>query len=361
MELLKEEDFHAVINGKETRLFTLRNKNGCVAQFTNYGARWLSMWVPDKNGKWDDVILGFDNMNGYLTAKEKYYGAMVGRVCGRIGAGQFSLNDITYSLSNNDIFGKPVKNHLHGGFDGFSFKVWSGKTALNDQGEETLEMTLFSEDGEEGYPGNLKVKALYTLGNDNSLRIYYSARTDKPTIVNFTSHPYFNLNIENYSDVLDHILCVDSESSLECNDELIPTGNIISIKDTPLDFAEPRTIGSRINKSFPGQLLPEKGYVVSYILKKYTKPLLLAARVKEKESGRMMEVYTDQPCIHFYNAWLFDGSDVGKKGQSYLSSSGFALEAQGFPDAPNHSGFQSIVLLPGEEYQQVTIYRFLVK
>ena len=361
MELLKEENFNAVINDEQVALFTLRNKNGCVAQFTNYGARWLSMWLPDKNNQWADILLGFETLDEYIDAKEKYYGAVVGRVCGRIDKGIFELDGIHYQLANNDIFGKPVKNHLHGGFEGFSFKVWSGKILLNDDGEETLELTFLSKDGEEGYPGNLEVKVIYTLSNDNSMKINYSTRTDKATVINLTNHAYFNLHGDMNKNVLDHFIGINAESSVECDDELIPTGKTISVKDTPLDFTKPRTIGSRIDQSFTGQLFQGKGYAVSYILNQSGEALALAATVAEKESGRMMQVYTNQPCLQFYSGWLFDGTDVGKEGRRYFSSSGLALEAQGFPDAPNHSQFPSIVLLPGEEYQQTTLYRFLVK
>lgn len=359
MELLKEENFDATINNRQVSIFTLRNKNGCAAQFSNYGARWLSMWVPDKDGRWGDVVLGFESLDAYMNAKEKYHGAVVGRVCGRINNGVFELNGTKYQLANNDSFGISGNNHLHGGFGGFSFQVWNGKTSVNDRGEEALELTFFSKDGEDGYPGDLEVKVLYTLGNDNSMKISYSACTDKATIVNLTNHAYFNLHGDMSKTVLDHNTCIYAESSIECNGQLIPTGNIIPVKGTPLDFTKAHTIGARINESFPGQLFPGQGYVVSYVLKGNGGSLQLAATVKEKESGRVMEVYTDQPCIQFYNAWLFDGTDAGKNGQHCVKSSGFALEAQGFPDAPNHTAFPSIVLLPGEAYSQTTIYRFL--
>ncbi len=361
MELLKTENFKGTVNGQAVALFTLRNQNGHVAQFTNYGARWLSMWVPDKNNQWADVVLGFESLDGYLNAKEKYHGAIVGRVCGRIGKGTFELDGVNYQLANNDLFGKPIRNHLHGGSGGFSFQAWQGQVSMNNEGEEELALTLFSKDGEEGYPGNLKVNVRYTLGNDNSMRINYSARTDKATIVNLTNHAYFNLHGAMDDDVLDHFVCIYSNHSVKCDDELIPTGDMISIKDTPLDFTHPRTIGSRVNESFPGQLFSGKGYAVFYVLNESDNVLQLAATVEEKEHGRVIEVYTDQPGIQFYNAWLFDGTDVGKNGKRYLSSSGLALEAQGFPDAPNQSKFPSITLLPGEEYQQTTIYRFLTK
>lgn len=359
MKLLNPAHFERTVNGKKATLFTLRNRNGCVAQFTNYGARWLSMWVPDKNGHWLDTVLGFESLDGYLNANEKYHGAVVGRVCGRIDKGTFQLGKIDYRLANNDLFGNPVKNHLHGGFEGFSARVWCGGVSVNAEGEEELGLTLDSKDGEEGYPGNLKVNVRYTLGNDDSMRIMYSAYTDQATIVNLTNHAYFNLHGNRGKDVLDHIVCIDSDQSVECNDELIPTGNIIPIKHTPVDFTRPRAIGDRINESFPGHLFSGKGYAVSYVLNGSQNTLRLAATVKESEGGRAIELYTDQPVIQFYNAWLFDGTDVGKGGKAYARSSGLALEAQAFPDAPNHAQFPSIVLFPGEEYRQTTIYRFL--
>lgn len=361
MKLLKKENFQLTIESKEVELYTLRNNNGCVAQFTNYGGRWLSMWTPDKQGKFADVILGFDTIGRYINAAEKYHGSIVGRVCGRIDKGTFSLNGLTYQLANNDIFGEPVKNHLHGGTHGFSFQVWNGKIGKSESGEETLEFTYLSRDGEEGYPGNLQIKVVYTLSNDNEMKIGYSALTDKPTPINLTNHAYFNLHGNMDRNVLDHFLCIQSNSSIESNEELIPTGKIISVIGTPLDFTHPQKIGLRINEEFSGQLFAGKGYVVAYVLNETNLSLRFATSVEEKESGRFMQVYTNQPNLQFYNAWLFDGTDVGKNGQRYYCSSGFALEAQGYPDAPNHCNFPSIILNPGQVYQQETIYRFLVK
>jgi len=361
MELLKEKKFSGTVNGAEVKLFTLRNSNGCVAQFTNYGARWLCMWVPDRKGKWNDVVLGFDTINGYLTAKEKYHGAVIGRVCGRIDGGQFSLNGMTYSLSHNDVFGKPVKNHLHGGDKGFCFQVWDGEMVKNKNGEETLVLHYFSKDGEEGYPGNLEVKVAYTLGNDNAIHIHYTATCDRPTVINLTNHAYFNLGGNMEQSVLEHALFINAGKALECNDELIPTGKIVPIENTPLDFTQSGTIGIRISENVPGQLFAGKGYAVTYILDQPGKVVPLCARVTEKQSGRVMEVYTNQACLQLYNAWLFDGSDTGKNGYRYHSGAGLALEAQGYTDAPNHSGFPSVLLLPGMEYDQKTIYKFLVQ
>ena len=360
MKLLKKEKFQRTIGSKDVELFILKNKNGCVAQFSNYGARWLSMWVQDKNNKWADVVLGFENLEGYQDAKEKYYGAIVGRVCGRIDQGTFSLNGKNYHLANNDLFGKPKRNHLHGGVKGFSFQVWDPKIGRNDKGEETLELTYFSKGMEEGYPGNLHSKVVYTLSSDNEMVIDYSATVDESTIINLTNHVYFNLHGDMSQNVLDHFLYVSGEKAIESNEQLIPTGNVIHVLNTPLDFTHSQKIGSRIHESFPGQLFSGKGYVVAYVLNKTDPALQLAAKVEEKKSGRVLELYTDQPCLQFYNAWLMDGTDIGKNGEQYNSSAGLALEAQGYPDAPNHSKFPSIVLKPGETYRQKTIYRFSV-
>jgi len=361
MKLLQKENFQRPIRGKDVQLFTLRNKNGYAAQFTNYGARWLSMWVPDKNNEWADVVLGFKNLDGYLNAKEKYHGAIVGRVCGRIDQGIFSLNGETYHLMNNDLFGAPLKNHLHGGNNGFSFQVWESDLRRNNKGEETIEMRYFSRDGEEGYPGNLSVKVVYTLNNDNALVIDYSATADKPTVINLTNHAYFNLHGNMTKNVLDHFLCIHAENVIESNEHLIPTGKIIYVSGTPLDFTDLNKIGSRIDETFPGQLFAGKGYVVTYVLNKADDPFQIAAKVEERESGRTMEVYTDQQCLQFYNAWLMDATDTGKNGEQYNSSAGFALEAEGYPDAANHSYFPSIELNPGEIYHQKTIYKFSVE
>lgn len=360
VRLLEEEKFKKTIDGKEVNLFTLRNKNGLVAQFTNYGARWLSIWVPDKNDQWSDVVLGFDSLEGYLNAKEKYYGAIVGRVCGRIEQGAFSLNGETYHLAKNDLFGAPVKNHLHGGAKGFSFQVWDAQQKKNSGEEDVLEFSYLSVNGEEGYPGNLEVKVTYTLTNDNEIKIDYSASTDKPTVINLSNHAYFNLHGDMTQTVMDHFLCILADNVIECNKELTPTGNIIPVSDTPLDFTNSQKIATRIDEEFLGQLFAGKGYVVAFVLNQAGSALNLAASVEEKKSGRMMEVYTDQPSLQFYNAWLLDGTDLGKNGQRYYASSGFALEAQAFPDAPNHSSFPPITLNPGAVYQQETIYRFSI-
>lgn len=359
MNLLTGENFNKQHNGDDVQLFTLRNRNGCVAQFTNYGARWLSMWVPDKNGKFSDVLLGPGTLEGYLNASEKYYGAIVGRVCGRISQARFSMAGKEYSLVSNDMFGKPVKNHLHGGTAGFSFRAWKSQVLTTPGNEEALEFTLVSADGEEGYPGNITVRVRYTLGNDDSVRIDYSAYTDRTTVVNLTNHAYFNLLGDMSRTVSDHEVNIFAKNSVECDDELVPTGRIIPVKNTAIDFTSPQKIGSRLHESVAGQLFPGKGYAVCYVLDGSNDETPLVARIAEKETGRIMEVYSNQPCIQFYTAWLMDGSDTGKNGTRYQSGCGLALETHGFPDAPNKPMFPSIMLKPSDEYRQTTIYRFM--
>jgi aldose 1-epimerase len=252
-----------------------------------------------------------------------------------------------------------VKNHLHGGFTGFSNRVWDAKKGRNENGEETLELTYFSKDKEEGYPGNVSVQLVYTLTDDNAVEITFTATTDQTTIITLTSHPYFNLLGNMNRNVLNHVLYINADHAIECNQHLIPTGNIISILNTPLDFTQPQAIGARLHQDFPGQLFPGKGYVVAYALNKSDPKVHLAARVEEKETGRQMEVYTDQPSLQLYTAWLFDGREKGKYGERYNAGAGLALEAQGYPDAPNHSQFPPIILKPEAVYRHKTIYRFL--
>lgn len=358
MNLLQEKNFRGKINGSALSLFTLRNLNGCVAQFSNYGARWLSMWVPDRNRILADVVLGFDGISQYVTAGEKYHGAIVGRTSGRIDGGKFMLEGITYPLANNDLWGKPMRNHLHGGEKGFSFQVWKAGEVQRENGGQSVSFHYESKDGEEGYPGNLSVSVMYTLTENNAIRIDYQATTDKTTIVNLTNHAYFNLSGDTETSILDHRLYVPSGYSADCNEELIPTGKIISVKNTPLDFTRVRTIGSRIHEYFPGQLFSGKGYVAGYVLNQPQNALSLAAQLTDRKTGRRMELFTDQPFLQVYNAWLFDGRDTGKEHKQYRASCGVALEAQGFNDAPHHENFPSIVLKPKEIYRQRTEYRF---
>ena len=235
IKLVREEDFDTIIDNKKTQLFTLQNSSGCVAQFTNFGARWISMWVPDKSGQMTDVVLGFNKLNDYLSAGEPYHGAIVGRICGRINNARFVVDSNEYSLASNDLFGRPIKNHLHGGIKGFHKQVWDSRRFNNENGEQGIVFNYLSKNGEEGFPGNLEVEVTYLFTDKNELIIEYKATTDRPTIVNLTNHAYFNLNGEGNGNILNHQMKIYAEKYIECDRELIPTGKLKSVKGTPLD------------------------------------------------------------------------------------------------------------------------------
>jgi aldose 1-epimerase len=359
-KLVRQEDFDTLIDNKKVQLFTLRNSSGCVTQLTNFGARWISMWVPDRNGQLTDVVLGFNKIKDYLTAGEPYHGATVGRICGRINKGKFSLDGKEYTLSNNDLFGTPVKNHLHGGIIGFHKKVWDSRPFENENGEQGIIFNYFSEDGEEGFPGNLNVEVSYILTKRNELRIEYKATTDKPTIVNLTNHAYFNLNGEGNGNILNHQMKIYADKYIECDRELIPTGKLKPVKKTPLDYREYASMGKGIEQDHD-QIFKGKGYAAAIVIKeKQTGKLRKVAEAFARESGIRLEVFSDKPSLQLYNAWLFDGRDTGKSGKPYGFSGGFVMEPQGFPDAPNHKEFPGITLRPGGSYIHKDIYKFSV-
>lgn len=360
VNLAVQKDFDTLINGKKIELFTLRNASGCVAQFTNFGARWMSIWVPDKTGRLTDVVLGFNNLKDYMTAGEPYHGAIVGRICGRINKGRFSLDGNEYTLANNDLFGAPVKNHLHGGINGFHKQVWDGMGFENEKGEQGVIFSYFSKDGEEGFPGNLKAEIKYLLTNQNELKIDYRATTDKPTIVNLTNHSYFNLNGEGNGNILNHQMQIFARKYVECDRELIPTGKLVQVGGTPLNYLDFASMGKGIEEEYD-QIFKGKGYAAAMVIKEEAdSELKIAAVAFSSESGIKLEVFTDQPSLQIYNAWLFDGKDIGKSGNPYNFSGGFVMEAQGFPDAPNHENFPSITLKPGETYIHNDIYKFSI-
>lgn len=360
IKLTRQEDFDTIIDNKQIKLFTLRNSSGCVAQFTNFGARWISMWVPDRNGQLTDVVLGFNKLKDYLAAGEPYHGAIVGRICGRINKGKFLLEGNEYTLANNDLFGTPVKNHLHGGIKGFHRQVWDGKLFKNKHGEQGIVFNYFSKDGEEGFPGNLNVEVTYLLTNKNELEIAYIATTDKPTIVNLTNHAYFNLNGEGNGNILNHQMKIIAEKYIECDRELIPTGKLITVEGTPLDYRKFAAMGKGIDADHD-QIFKGKGYAAAMVIKeKKNSNIKKVASAFANESGIKLELYSDQPGLQIYNAWLFDGKDIGKNGKPYVFSGGFVLEPQGFPDAPNHENFLQVTLLPGEKYIHNDIYKFSI-
>jgi len=358
IRLLKHEDFDTLIDSKRAELFTLANSSGMTCQLTNYGARWLSMWVPDKKGRMTDVVLGFSELNDYIKAGEPYHGAIVGRICARIDDARFKLDNIEYKLADNDLFGVPVKNHLHGGIKGFHRQIWDGRTFKNDKNEQGVEFSYLSKEGEEGFPGNLNAKVTYLLTEGNELKIEYMAITDKPTLINMTNHAYFNLNGEGNGNILNHQMKVNAEKYVETDAELIPTGEIKPVENTPLDYRQFAPMGKGINEDHD-QIFKGKGYAAAMVIKEENSPVLNEMAVAySDESGIKIEVFSTKPNLQLYNAWLMDGTDKGKSGKPYEFSAGFVMEPQGFPDAPNHENFPSIVLRPGETYFQTDIYKF---
>lgn len=336
------------IQGKETKLFQLINKNGAKLFVTNYGARVVALTVPNRDHILTDVVLGYDSLKSFQKKGEPFFGAIIGRYGNRIAKGKFSLAGNTYQLQLND-----GVNTLHGGTDGFYAKVWDAKQ-LDGQ---HIEMSYFSKDGEAGYPGNVKVKVLYTLTDDNSLKIDYSATTDKETILNLTNHAYFNLNGEGDATILDHELTIDAGGYTPVDKTLIPTGKIEPVKGTPFDFTRPKAIGKDIEAANE-QLKNGKGYDHNFVLNKNDGGTPVAS-VKSPKTGIVMEVYTTEPGLQFYSGNFLTGTDKdGKGGKSYPFRSAFCLETQHFPDSPNQASFPSTVLKPGQTYSTSTTYKF---
>jgi aldose 1-epimerase len=308
---LSASNFQAAINGKKTNLYKLRNKNGMEVDVTNYGARIVAILTPDRKGHLGDIIMGYDSLGGYLHGNDNYFGAIIGRYANRIAGGKFTLNGKQYTLPIND-----GPNTLHGGPKGFDSRVWDAKQ-LNDQ---NLLLTYHSKDEEEGFPGNLILQVLYTLQADNTLRIGYTAITDKPTVVNFTNHSYFNLGGPGSGKITNEVLMINADKFTPTDSTQIPTGRIKPVKGTPFDFTEPTRIGKRINEDNQ-QLKYAHGYDDNWILNK-PKPgmLTLAADLYDPENGREIKVYTTQPGIQVYTGNFLDGSTSGIGGTYYLIS-----------------------------------------
>jgi len=332
----------------QVQLYTLKNINGLVCQVTNFGARVVSLWIPDAEGTFADVSVGFSTYSDYLNANDRYYGATIGRYANRIYKGQFSLNGKAVKLNQNN-----GENHLHGGPMGFSEMIWAG----NQLDDNKLELSYVSPDGEEGFPGNLSVMVLFDLTNDNELKIEYWATTDKSTVVNLTHHSFFNLKGEGNGTINDHILEINAEHYTPVDAGLIPTGEIVSVKGTPMDFRTPQIIGTRLNEDFE-QLRFGGGYDHNWVLNSSDNELTFAASLREPVSGRVMEVYTNEPGLQFYGGNFMRGSDVGKHGKTLDYRTALCLETQHFPDSPNRRNFPTTVLNPEDEYYSVCIYRF---
>lgn len=347
---ITEEHYGTMPDGRKVRIFTLTNKNGLSAKVTEYGAILVSMETPDKSGKSADLTHGYDGLDGWLT-NTSYFGATVGRFGNRIKDGKFKLDGKNHTLAtNNDPGGIPC--HLHGGLKGFDKVLWSGKIT----GENGVEFSYTAKDGEEGYPGNLAVKVTYTLTDDNELKWQAQATTDAPTILNLVHHTYWNLSGDPAKSINDHVLMLNADGYLPTDAGLIPTGKIDPVAGTPMDFTRPTTIGDRIDADFEA-LKFGGGYDHAWVLRKGG-GVRLAARLKDPESGRVMEVSTDQPAIQFYAGNFLDGKSIGKGGVAYARRTALCLETEGFPDSPNQPLFPSPVLRPGETYRHTMIHKF---
>jgi len=342
--------FEKTIDGKQTHLYILKNKNGVQASFTNYGAHLISLAVPDKTGKLTDVVIGFDDIDKYKKSLMAFYGATIGRYGNRIAKGHFVLDGRRYDLFINN---KP--NTLHGGKKGFNDVVWDTKQTS----DSSITFTYLSKDMEEGFPGNLNCSVTYELTNDNAVKISYEATTDKTTVVNLTNHSYFNLNGIGSGTILNHTVQLKAANYTPVDSTLIPTGKIAPVAGTPFDFTKPATIGSRINEK-DEQLKNGKGYDHNFVLDKHdiTTPV---ATVTGDKSGIKLQIFTDEPGLQFYSGNFMNGGNTMLGGKTDDYRTGFAMETQHYPDSPNQPQFPSTVLKPGQTYKTVTIYKFSVE
>lgn len=340
-------------DGQSVTLYTLRNSRGAEARIMNYGGIVQSLRVPDRHGNFDDVVLGYDDLAGYV-ANNPYFGCLVGRYGNRIGGAKFTLDGKTYTLAANN-----GPNSLHGGLKGFDKVVWNARTLVTKAGP-ALELTYVSKDGEEGFPGNLKVTAVYSLTEDNALRLDYTATTDKPTVCNLTHHSYFNLRGQGRGDILGHEVYINADKTTPVDKDLITTGEYASVAGTPFDFRKPMAIGARIDDP-DTQLQYGPGYDHNWVINKPLGQLGLQARVYEPTTGRVMEVWSDEPGLQFYAGNFLDGTITGKSGAVYQHRTGFCMEPQHYPDSPNKPNFPSVVLRPGETFKNTIIYKFSAK
>jgi len=346
---IKQKVFGQTESGQQVDIYTLSNANGMQVKITNYGAIVQLLTASDRDGKYEDVVLGYDKLEDYIKATP-YFGAIVGRYGNRIAKGKFTLDGAEYTLATNN-----GANHLHGGIKGFDKVVWTAQPT-----ETGLKLTYLSKDGEEGYPSNLSCAVIYTLTDNNELQIEYEATTNKATPVNLTHHGYFNLSGNCKTDILGHELWINANTFTPVDSTLIPTGDLPSVENTPFDFNSPTAIGARIN-DYSEQLKFGLGYDHNWVLNDVDGSMKLQASLYEKASGRLMEIYTVEPGLQFYSGNFLDGSNVGKGGKVYNYRNGLCLETQHYPDSPNQPDFPSTILKPGETYQTKTIYRFTTK
>ena len=352
LPLLPEEAFQTTVDGKPVALYTL-HAGDITMQVTNFGARVVSLWTPDREGRYEDIVLGYENIGRYIdNTGERFLGAVVGPYANRIAKGRFTLDGAEYTL--------PLNNNgqtLHGGLKGVDRVVWDVVSATDDK----LVLHYLHPDGQDGFPGNLDIEMTYSLTPDNEFRVDYKATTDKPTVANFSHHPFFNLKGEGNGTVLDNVLTINASHTTPVDSVLIPTGQIAPVEGTPFDFREPHAIGERIGADNQ-QLRNGGGYDHNWVIDRKTESgIEQVATVWEPASGRTIEVLSDQPGLQVYSGNFFDGKSIGKYGKPQRYRESLALETQKFPDSPNHDNFPSTVLRPGETYTQVCIYKFGVK
>jgi len=351
MKIIDQRNFSGIFKGKKILLYTLKNSNGMVVQLTNFGAKMVSVFVPDRDGNYTDVLQGFETIDEWLNGFP-YFGAICGRYANRIANGKFTIDGKEYQLPINN-----GPNSLHGGPEGFNNQVFDTEGIIKATVKSSIKMSYKSIDGEEGYPGNLDFSITYTLTDDNELILDYYGTTDKATHVNICSHGFFNLAGCENNDITGHTMMINSKEYTPVNDAQIPTGEFKSVADTPMDFSNPHVIGDHIDDDMD-QLKYGAGYDHNWVIDKPLGEHGLAAVYSEPKSGRVMEVFTTQPGIQFYTANWHDGSDIGKGGTAYTKRSALCLEAQNYPDSPNQPHFPSTLLKPGEEYKETCIYKF---
>jgi aldose 1-epimerase len=354
MEMKCEKGPFGKVDGKDVSLFVLTNANGMVMKVTNYGGIVTSLMAPDRNGKMADIVLGYNDVESYVKGTT-YFGAVIGRYGNRIGKAKFSLDGKEYTLAVNN-----GENNLHGGKKGFDKVIWDAKE-VKSADAIGLELKYLSKDGEEGFPGNLSVTVVYWLTNKNEFKIDYTATTDKTTVVNLTQHSYFNLAGEGTGDILKQELTLNADKFVPVDKGLIPMGELLPVKGTPMDFTKPVAIGARIKADYE-QLKLGNGYDHCWVLnQKKPGEMTFAAVAYEPTSGRAIEVTTTEPAIQFYSGNFLDGTNIGKSGKPYNFRNGFCLETEHYPDSPNKPSFPSVVLKPGQTYKTSTVYKFLTK
>ena len=350
---IRKASWGTLPDGREVALYTLTNANGMVVTVSEWGAAVQSIVVPDRDGNLEDIVLGYPSLEGYL-GDATYQGYTIGRYGNRIGKGQFTIDGQTYQVTQND-----GENSLHGGTLGFHKKLWSSEI-VKQEGAVGVAMSLSSPDGEEGYPGNIDVKATFTLNDQNELKIAYEGTTDKPTILNMTHHMYYNLTGDYKNSILDHELRIAADTITPVDNQLIPTGEYMLVDSTSFDFQTATAIGARINDE-DEQLKFGGGYDHNWVFTDADGSMKLQVSLYEPKSGRLMEISTEEPGIQFYSGNFLDGTIIGKRGEKYEFRHGMCLEPQHFPDSPNHPNFPSTLLEPGETYQTASILKFSAK